>query len=52
MPMEALPDGTAMVIHGRYGTHRSMPDRTVVDRFNLEWLTGDRVSLRGGPLRA
>ncbi len=52
MPMEALPDGTAMVIYGRDGTHRSMLARTVGARCNLERLTGDCDSLSGALLRA
>lgn len=46
-----LSDGTILLIYGRDGTHRSMPARNVVTRFNLEWLTDGRDSLATGPIR-
>lgn len=46
-----LADGTILLIYGRDGSHRSMPDRNVVARFNLEWLTGRKDSLTTGPIK-
>jgi hypothetical protein len=46
--LEALPDGTVLLIYGRDGAGRAMPARTVVARFNLEWLTDGRDSSATG----
>jgi BNR repeat-like domain len=46
-----LSDGTILLIYGRDGTHASMPERNVVARFNLEWLTDGRDSTGTGPRR-
>jgi hypothetical protein len=46
--MAKLADGTILLIYGRDVTsNENMPERTVVARFNLEWLTDGKDSLAG-----
>jgi hypothetical protein len=49
--MAKLSDGTILLIYGRDGPLASMPERNVVARFNLEWLTDGRDSLAKGPVK-
>ncbi|GIG68904.1 golvesin C-terminal-like domain-containing protein [Phytomonospora endophytica] len=44
-----LADGTIVLVYGCEGDIASFPRKVNVCRFNLEWLTGGRDSLRGGP---
>ncbi|WP_431906668.1 exo-alpha-sialidase [Nonomuraea jabiensis] len=44
-----LPDGRILLLYGRDGDDPSFPRRVVMSRFSLEWLSGGRDSLAGGP---
>ena len=47
--LAVLSDGSILLIYGRDGVSRGFPDRVVVAHFDLEWLTGGRDSVAGGP---
>ncbi|WP_433445088.1 exo-alpha-sialidase [Nonomuraea sp. CA-141351] len=44
-----LSDGRILLLYGRDGDNPSFPRRVVMCRFSLEWLSGGRDSLSGGP---
>lgn len=44
-----LSDGTILLLYGRDGANASFPQRVVMARFSLDWLTDGRDSLRHGP---
>jgi hypothetical protein len=47
--MALTADNTILLIYGRDGTDSYMPERTVVARFNLEWLSDGNDSVAAGP---
>lgn len=47
--LAALSDGTIILLYGCEGDIPSAPRRVAAARFNLEWLTNGRDSMRTGP---